>query len=179
MFFESLAGMVVFPIAAQGEVEGRHGATESGDGEPYGQHDLFEVCSDRACEVDAYGNDACRGGERLPLCGTAAVVGQGCFDFSGKGCFPDAAHTVKHQYVAPGTLDVFRIETRGRYLLEMLCQSVHNGLPLVLPVGEGLGSGQACVVRPEHRAKISNHSASPWPWWITTHCGIRGAGKQL
>ncbi|MET9733490.1 hypothetical protein ABZZ79_23395 [Streptomyces sp. NPDC006458] len=159
---DRFARVVVLPVAAQGEVEGGHRPAELGDGKADGEDDAFEVHSRGAREIDTDRQGPLLWvGRRFPLRRAVFAEGQRCLDLAGERGLADPAHTVEHEDVAAGSLQVLHGEVRTGHVPYVLGEAGHYGLPLCLPVRERLTGGDAPVVRAEQRSKVPPCHSSP------------------
>jgi hypothetical protein len=105
--------VVAFPVRAEGQVEGGHGASQGGDGQAQGEHHALDVGAGGAGQVDTNRQQPFdRPGGRVPLAGPAVVMGQGGFDLAGERGFSDATDPVGDQHVAAGAGHVLDVERR-------------------------------------------------------------------
>ncbi|MGY5129770.1 hypothetical protein [Streptomyces nigrescens] len=150
VFLKGFAGVVAFPVPAQGQVEGGHGAAQGGDREAEGEHHPFEVDAGGPGEIDAQGQDPLnRPGRGVPLCGTTALVGERGLYFAGEGGFADAADAVADQDVVPRARQILDVEGGVGDSVQVVGERGDDGLPLGLAVGEGLFGRNGPVIYAE------------------------------
>ncbi|MET7519538.1 hypothetical protein ABZS88_40335 [Streptomyces sp. NPDC005480] len=78
VLLQRLAGMHLFPVAAQRDVEGGQRPAELREGEPQREQDLLGIGAGRAGQVDAHRNDPHSGpGGLAPLLGPARPAERG------------------------------------------------------------------------------------------------------
>ncbi len=89
------------------------------------------------------------------------AAGERRLDLAGERGLADTAHTVEHQDVAAGSLQVLHVEVRTGHVPYALSEAGGHRLPLCLPVRERLTGGDAPVVRAEQRSKVPPCHRSP------------------
>ncbi|WP_347878466.1 hypothetical protein [Streptomyces subrutilus] len=155
VLLQALAGMLLFPIAAQRDVEGRQRMAYFGERGADGEHQVLKRGAGRAGQVDAYGKDALPGpGGLTPLRRPLVGARERGLQLPRQARLADSADTVEHDDVVPWPLQVLDVESGIRDMPQVLTQRGRDQLPLRLTVRERLRRRHRAVVRAEQRPEI-------------------------
>ncbi|MEU7039099.1 hypothetical protein ABZ958_36370 [Streptomyces sp. NPDC046237] len=163
VLLQGFARVLVLPVAAQGQVEGRKRAAEVGERCPDGERQVLEVAAGGPGEVDPYGPDPSRGGpDGFPPLGRPVLgAGERRLELPGQGGLAHAADAVEDHDVVPRGLEVLDVEARTGDVLQMLGERGRDQLPLRLAVGEYRRRRYAPVVAAAQRPQIPSRHANP------------------